>query len=355
MKQDYQKMREILLPDEGKQDEMWKMIINKAGKEQKKRKRCCVAGLTGTVAAALIIAFYLPQTGLADNIKSYLQKYFSKNEVVSQDILSNIYEDSDGHIKMQVQEMLTDGACVYMDICYEALDDEGELWLSQKEFDINDSIYFSKSESFSVSNIQKTNGWSEGLFEHEELATDKTRYFTFLHEDGSGNFNMKDTTRTIIYPMYRNLMAQGKIKLSSNIDTVSYRLEGNDSPSRYYEPKYLVISKLSFGIFGKNLGAYTKTGNSEELHYDVIDEYAPDLTFIMKDGSKINSDSFDGSWAYSPAVNVPGLDFKVAAGSFIATENFWEITDGIQLIKPDELTALEINGVHYELVPDEMP
>lgn len=343
MRQDYQNMREILLPDREKQEEMWKIIIEKSGKKQKKRNRTGATGLAGTVAVAvLVFVFCLPQTGLADNMKSFLQKHFSKNTDVSQDILQNVYEDSDGHVKMQVQELLTDGACVYMDICYEALDEKGELWLSEKEFGIADSIWFDESESY----IQNPYSYSEGLFEHEKLATDRTRYFTFFYEDGSGNFHVKDTTQTLIYPMSKNLMAQGKIKLSSNIDTVSYRLEGEGSPSRYYEPKYLVISKLSYGIFGKNLGAYTKTGLAEKLN---IDDADADITFIMKDGSKINSSRFDNRWGYSPAANLPGLDFNVASGSF------WEETSGTQLIKPDELTALDINGVHYELIPDEMP
>lgn len=346
MRQDYYKMREILLPDVKKQDEMWKMIINKAGENQKKRRRCRAAGLACTAAVLLVFAFCLPQTGLAGKMNGFLQKHFFKNADVSHDIAQNIYEDSDGHIKMQVQEMLTDGSCVYMDICYEALDEEGERWLSEKEFDMAGSIFFCTSEA----DTQSTNGWSESIIEHEEQATDRARYFTFLYEDISGNFNMKDTTRTLIYPMYKNLMAHGDINLSSSIDTVSYRLEGDGSPSRYYEPKYLVVSELSYGIFGKNLGAYTRTENTEKLHYDDIDDVSVDITFIMKDGSSIDDDRFGGSHAgYSPAANVPGFDFKVAAGSF------WEESEGIQLIKPDELAALDINGIHYELILDELP
>lgn len=344
MKQDYQQMREKLLPNGEKQDEMWKMIIKKANENKKKRNRYRIAGLAGTVAAAVLVcALSLSQTGFADSMKGFLSKYFSKDAdiqtEIKQDIQQNVYEDSDEHIKMQVQEMLTDGNFVYMDICYEALDDVGKLWLSDKKFEINGSIGLRMSEKYE----QNSNGNSEGLFELEELATESERYFTYIYEDMSGSFILKDITSTFFYPMYEK-QTSGKLSLSCNTDTVSYRLEGNGSPSRYYKPKYLIVSKLSYGIFGKNQGAITKTKHTETLNNW---EEEVNIIFTMKDGSKIDIGN-NWSAAFSLTTNVPGADFRVATGNFLEEVNHVQTLN--TAINPNELAALDINGVHYKLV-----
>lgn len=227
--------------------------------------------------------------------------------------MKNVYEDSDGHVKMQVTKMLSDGACVYLDICYEALDGAGKRWLCDTKVDI-DAIQFLYEGEI----VGKTVGYSFGLEEYKDMATEQARYFTLHYEDCSGNFNMNGMgiERILSYPMREN-QREGKMKVSSNMDLFAYRLEGKSSSSKFYKPEYLLVSKLSYGIFGKNEGVYTRINDGQRIGQYMNEEFiaSPDLngdnvSFIMKDGSKINQENMA---RFSPAVNVPGYDLTVAA------------------------------------------
>ena len=76
---------------------------------------------------------------------------------MKEDVVKNVYEDNDGHVKMQVTKMLSDGACAYLDICYQALDNEGKQWLSKEKLGI-DAIQFLYEGDI----IGKTVGYSAG-------------------------------------------------------------------------------------------------------------------------------------------------------------------------------------------------
>lgn len=352
MRQDYQKMQEQILPGREKQDEIWDIIEKKAEKGCGRLDHRHAVKLTGGIAAAILVCvFCIPQTGFADNVKGFLNQFFDKSASVKQDIVENVYEDSDGHVKMQVTKMLSDGACAYLDICYQALDDKGKQWLSKEKLGI-DAIQFLYEGDI----IGKTVGYAAGLEEYKDMATEQARYFTFHCKDYSGNFNMNEIERILSYPMCGK-KGEGKIKLSSNMDTFAYRLQGEDSPSKFYKPEYLLVSKLSYGIFGKNQGVYTrihdKYGSGTRLNDDFL--ASPDgdfvkVSFVMKDGSKIEQEGMAG---FSPALNVPGYDLTVSAGCFYEGEDsYW---GKHTTINPKELAGVEISGVYYALVQQPVP
>ena len=77
-----------------------------------------MGALSGAIAAAmLVITLCLPQTGLAESVKGIMQKFFYKNTDIVQDVMHNVYEDCDEHIRMKIEEMLSDGACIYFNKC----------------------------------------------------------------------------------------------------------------------------------------------------------------------------------------------------------------------------------------------
>lgn len=347
MRHDYEIMQDQILPGRDKQDEIWNIIEQKAKKGLGKFSHWHAIKLTGGIAAAaLVCTFCFPQTGFADNVKGFLNQFFASAANVNQDIVKNVYEDSDGHVKMQVTEMLSDGACAYLDICYQALDDEGKRWLSNKKME-TDSIQF----LYEGDVVGNTNGWTAGLEEYEDIATEESRYFTFYYKDFSGNFNMNGIERILSYPMCGK-EGKGKIKVSSNMDTFAYRLQGEGSPSKFYKPEYLLVSKLSYGIFGKNQGVYTRisakgySGEYINKEFDSSpDSDGPDVSFIMKDGSKIKQVDIAGM---SPALNVPGYDLTVKVGYFHDGEDdYW---GKHTTINSEELVGVEISGVYYDLV-----
>lgn len=348
MRQDYQKMQEQILPDREKQNEIWGIIERRAEKDRGRLRHRHMVKLTGGIAAAILICVLcIPQTGFADNVKGFLNQFFDKTASVKQDIVENVYEDSDGHVKMQVTKMLSDGACAYLDICYQALDDKGKRWLSHKKMGISEIQFLYEGDI-----IGKTVGYSANLEEYKDMATEQARYFTFEYEDYSGNFNMKEIERILAYPMCGK-KGEGKIKLSSNMDTFAYQLQGEGSPSKFYKPEYLLVSKLSYGIFGKNQGVYTlinnKYGRGTRLEEDFLaspDSDSVTVSFIMKDGSKVKQEGMAG---FSPALNVPGYDLTVAAGCFYEGGEI-SYRGKHTTINPEELAGVEISGVYYDLV-----
>ena len=360
-KEDYKNMQEELLPDMEKRNELWKNIEKKAADRKKKQKYHYFKLAGGIAAAVFVLAFCIPQTNLADNVYWFVQKYFYKNVDLEKDVYHDIYEDQDEHIKMQIREMLSDGACIYMDIVYEALDEEGAKWLSDMEFDM-DSIRFV--------DIEDTIGYAFYLTEQEDLATSNARYFTYLLQDGSGNFHLKDVTQTLFYPMYRS-QGIGTVELKCNLNTVSYWLKADatqddgtqekPSLSEYYEPNYFMASKLSFGLFGLNHGAIIEGKDEYGVEYtEATEEFLAEqeknddmeIIFTMKDGSRFKLSGLI-YFSHSVAINIPQSDYLICSGGFETEDNDSVENPKRVFINPDELASIEINGIHYELVKDE--
>lgn len=361
MRWDYKKMQEEILPGKETQDWLWEEIEKKVvTKERKSLVLPWLKAAASVAAAVAVLVVLLPQTSWAEQVTGFLKEFFYAGADVKQSIVSNIYEDEGkyGHVRMQIRELLSDGACVYFNICYEASDAEGEEWLAEQEFD-GESIRFVNIDNEAA----KSSGCEWELREQEELATEKARYFTFYYRDISGNFYLKDTARTLFYPMY-NSQGIGEINITTNLDTVSYRLEGEGSPSRYYEPRYLVVSKLGYAVLGKDKGTYFKyintygglqyqmtKGFEDELNQRWEDgKYGMDTVFIMADGSKL--DASVGNGMGGDPIGVPGVDYVVTSGCFNSDENDWRKNSTIE--DPDALTALELDGIHYDLVKEDI-
>lgn len=374
MRLDYRKMQEEILPSKETQDWMWEEIEKKAARGEKKHKWAGLKMAASIAAAVLVFVALIPQTSWADQITGIVKEFFYANADIKQDIVPNIYEDEGkyGHVRMRIQEMLSDGACVYCSICYEALDAEGEQWLKEQEFD-SESIRFTSfaDEDDYVTTITVDGetetligGWS--LHEQEELATEKARYFAFSFENGDGNFSLKNRSLTLFYPMYRS-QGIGKVKVTSDLDTVSYRLVGDKSPSEYYGPKYLVVSKLFYALYGEDYGTYKRWFDKDGMlcqeysegffeekgNGDVGNFVYPDgipLTFTMKDGSTLEM-GYATAGFYREKEAVSGFDFCISAGHFNVDSEDWGRIMPID--DPSALTGIEIDGVHYDLVKEE--
>ena len=357
MKKDYRRMQQEIMPGRETQDWMWEEIEKKAAAGEKQQNRWAGLKITASIAAAvLLFVILLPQISWADQLKGFFKEFFyaGAGADVNQEIVQNVYEDEGkyGHVKMQIREMLSDGSCVYCNICYQALDAEGEEWLKEQEFDV---------ESIRFPHI--TGGWT--LLEQKEQATEKERYFALYYENNDGKFQLKDQLVTMYYPMYKN-QGIGAVKIASNLKTVSYRLVGENSPSQYYEPRYLVVSRLSFAIFGKAHGINADWMDKDGmLHYQYSKGFLAEkgdekmegyvyfdgvpLSFTMKEGAKMDigfappffSDT-EGSYA---------SDLLICAGQFNVDREEWDKIAPID--DPGALTEVEIDGVHYDLVKEE--
>lgn len=361
MRRDYRRMQEELLPSMETQDWMWEEIQNKAAKRVKRQGlKACLQMAASIAAAVLVMAALLPQTSIAEQVTGFLKEFFYADADVRQDIAQNIYEDTGkyGHVKMSIQQMLSDGASVYCNICYEALDEEGEEWLAEREIGVEDIRFpYSGIEDIDVGR------WS--LQEQEELKTEKCRYFALFFENDSGKFSFKDRSVQIFYPMYKS-QGIGWIKIVSNLDTVSYRLVGDESPSKYYEPKYLIASRLSYVIFGNDHGIYQYWKDDygmlcSDYSKAFVEEKKDDrgyvyfdglpLSFTMKDGSRLDMGFAQPN--FTKANGIPGIDTKISVGWF--NIDYWNWEKNKPIDDPNELAGVDIDGVHYDLVKEEIP
>jgi len=358
-------MQEELMPGRETQDWMWEEIEKKAAAGEKKQDRWAGLKITASIAAAvLLFVLLIPQTSWADQITGFIKEFFYTGADVKENIAQNVYEDEGkyGHVRMQIRELLSDGACAYFNICYEALDEEGEEWLADQIFDVDD-IRFTTYDD--------TDGSAYGswqLNELEELATKKERHFAFSFENSSGSYSFKNKSMTLFYPMYHS-QGIGKVNIVSNLDTVSYRLVGDKSPSKYYEPKYLVVSRLSYALFWKNQGAncdwidkdgtwhfrfgkgfLEEKGDKELGDYWVYADGIP-LSFTMEDGSKLDMGYAQADLSHAEGLAL-GSDLLLSAGHFnVDSEEFDKI---MTIDDPGALTEMVIDGVHYDLVKEEV-
>ena len=121
---------EMISPSEEQKNRMFEkaeMMAEKSYAPAKRKGRvikiaCC------TAAAAAIIG---TTTVFADDIKSVFYGLFGNESIISEDIIENVYEDTDGHIDFSVSKVVSDRINSYAIVKYTALDDEGAKWLDK--------------------------------------------------------------------------------------------------------------------------------------------------------------------------------------------------------------------------------
>ena len=375
MRKDYQRMQEDLLPGKETREWIWEAIEEKAAKRKKRvRQKRIAKWAFGLAAAVFVSILFIPQTGLAEGMKNLFHEFLFVDTDGAQEVMHNVYEDQDEHVRMQIQEMMSDGACMYFNICYEALDKEGEEWLALYNFE---SIHGAWPE-IRFANVGDNHvGGAYFFAERKYMATDTKRYFTFCQRD-QGEFKYDNVKKTLFYPLYHK-QGIGVITLKSNLDVFSYRLVGKGSPSKYYTPRYLKASKLSFGIYGDNHGAYVEEqddyGNlivvPDKGYVEECEKYGDELElgdkeviFYRKDGTKMPIYSYGGGIIWENWPDNPVMDKMCIAASHYYGNNK---DDGNQespleyfinrnlMVDPEDMAGVEINGVYYELEPCEIP
>ncbi|MDE6851950.1 MAG: hypothetical protein K2J67_05615 [Lachnospiraceae bacterium] len=346
MKQEYKEMQERLLPDREKQEEMWaRMVQQSAETKQRKRKRYLSTG----VAAVLVCMLILPQTGLADNMKHVLSQ-FSKKSDVAEDIQKNTYSDQDEHVKMQVKEMLSDGTCFYLGICYTALDQEGKEWLAQLNPDSEvvsswDDRIVSGLGASSEYDLEYSIGWGENLVEQTNLATEKERHFIFSYfNDGDASVSAQDHY-TLRYTMPEGFR-EFQVPREAGLEKIKYRVEKKDASVERFDLMYLHVSKLSFQLLVR---MNSKFDNNE---FGGVD--SGKIAFIMNDGSKIIGEL---SSQYTPQkdselmklVKGSAEEYVIISGQF-REEGYdrGKVSPWETINNPDQIAAVEISGDQYD-------
>lgn len=329
------------------------------------RKAVALAG----VAAALATVILVSNTSLAENIKKVFRGFWKQQQDVNSYVKTGIYEDSDEHLLLSVEEVLSDQVCVQAVVKLEAKDEDGKRWLK----DYNPAEYLKKDWDGSpdTKNYQllylspdftKPRAVS-GSYATElikDQSTDSVQYYSLQYNAAEWSEEMG---RCILhYSLPSGTFQSVNIDTKCNVPVYEYELkaEKNKELSKYYEPKRIRLTKFSCVIYGKNQAYFreTDTGNSHSWWMllspeQAEKELARSIVLLKKDGSRIRLSDFKDS-GLGGVMNSdarkenPGCDMIVAAYQILDIDesdypNIKAKTNGFD---PEEMIEMEMKNVH---------
>lgn len=337
--EEYKKVMEQIKTDEQTKEEIWEQLSVEKSANKKRRSSLC------WVAAALAVClFYFAIPVVASEIQSWILKMNPEYNSVSENIETGIYENNDGHVKMTVEELLSDEQNVYMTVKYEALDDMGKEWLAEKDItkQVGEQGLYIYPRTESEDGEDYRVNWSHDSTELEELKTDSERWFYLYYNASSRDYLGEGK---FVYPMTMGYESD-YIDTSGNFDVFLYELEGEAFPDGYYEPTYIQISKLSYTIYAMQNGVYTV---DRDKHYVKEEWLLPDeesmeicssIYLVMDDGERI---WLEDGWMTGTRPNQENgySDLVLASSSFDREQ--------MEDIDPEKVAGVEIQGVYYQI------
>lgn len=262
-------------------------------RNRRKRYRRWVAAI-GTAAAVFCLAMTAPHTSVAQYVKDIFHGFWGeKKEVSSYVQTGGIFQDEDEHVKVSVEELLSDGMYVSVVLKYQAKDEKGKKWISK-----NGPIVGVKTfeRSLQLSPKMPVSGSGGGGSELEEYRTDSVRYFV-LEFEGS---QWSDIKKCVMRYSLTEHVKETELDTSANVPVYEYALKakGQKKLSKFYEPKVLRLSKLTMSVYGKDTGMSIRY-RDEKWHMETFtDEYLAaekkeslkDVQLIKKDGTYVPLD-----------------------------------------------------------------
>ncbi len=242
------------------------------------------------VAAALCCVFGM--TAFAEEIGSLFDGLFVKDEIVAETVLTGVYTDNDGHVNMAVEELLSDGMTVRMVVRYQALDEQGKVWLDSLSYrlegsDIPAFYGLNASPEFMDDNsVIHGVSYSHGAFELEDLRTENERCFVVIME--AARYDWGSENITLDYYMTSGPKST-LLSVASDIEKVSIALDAPADSDKLYTPLSASISPLSFVIEGEEHGLI-ESGYEDGWYYQrmVSEETIDSVWLCFTDGTKID-------------------------------------------------------------------
>lgn len=339
-KYEYIQTIENIKADSNIKEKIWNNIVQSEKKEFKQKKSLY---MVAAILLVCIFTFSIPT--IASHIRSLIINDVPAYESLEPDIEQNVFSTSDTHIKLTVEELLSDGMCIYMTVSYVALDDIGRTWLN--EFEMADFSYNTQLkltpyvENYSISGTN----YSYGTYEKKELATESERWFVIILETASRDYDLGKGTFS--YPMTDGIKST-ELEIDGNVEVLTFELSTKKTVSDLYEPTCLMISPMSYIIYANNYGVYERT-NDGEFHGESWlmsnEEYhsLESTYFIMEDGSKYKL-PLQSCCATHPTANNYNSDLVLLSGIF-RDDTYKPI-----IFNSNDVVGLEIKGVYYELI-----
>ncbi|MCM1226915.1 MAG: hypothetical protein NC320_05735 [Clostridium sp.] len=336
MKKRYTEMMEHIYPTQEQKNSMLEKVFEPEPEKAKrgfKIKYCIPA-----VALAVIFS----TTVFAEEIKNTFYGLLGKNEIVSEEVLNDVYTDTGEHVSIAVKEVLSDMINCRMIVEYTLHDEIGREWIDNlanacKSTFLEVSPHM-KEENTILYGVSR----SYGCEELTEYRTENTRVFNVFYEssgEGSGT-NSVD----LMYHLYHQWENHAVIDVSKSVQLTDIKLDSSLAPNFYYKPIGVKISPMSILIYGQNCGLY-ETGNNKYGGYyirSLVDDdfYLSSLHLIMKDGNKYDL-LHDEEVQYAPgwglgSVTNADLDYDVSV-----------YCSALRDIDITTIDGIELDGVYY--------
>lgn len=254
--------------------------IQAAKKNRRKRYRRIAAAI-GTAAAVFCLAMTASHDSFAKYVKNIFHGFWGdKKEVSSYVQTSGIFEDEDEHVKVSVEELLSDEVYVSVVLKYRAKDEKGKEWLSK-----DGMLVGVKTFERSLGICPKEYGSpGAGATELEEYRTDSVRYFVLEYDV---NDWLKSKKWVMRYSLTEHVR-ETELYISANVPVYEYALKAEDGKklSKFYEPKVLRLSKLTMNVYGKDTGMSVTFRDEKRENSWLTDEFLAtgekeNITFIQ--------------------------------------------------------------------------
>ena len=335
-----------IAPKDNVKEELRQSIFNTT--QSKQHKPTFRWGLVAAAALAIICVGTLSVPAVASGIRSFILNRFPSYSQITDAIDNAVYSQSDEHILMSVDELLSDGIVANMTVRYTALDKDGEEWLANFTPHQNSGPNHLSLKPYMPNTIEYGTNFSYGMQELTEQATKTERLF--LLEFVAASRDYYADTAVFTFPMTDGQQKE-KLDVTGNLPIRSYTLHAEEAASEYYTPTYIEISPMSYVIYAKNHGVFERAADGESywerwlLPDEELQSLKKESYFIMKDGSH---EPLHYGWHSTTHANADNMysDVMLYSNQFLDGTEIIPTTP--KLMDIDEIEAVVINGVRFE-------
>lgn len=337
MMNEFNKAMDKICPSEQQKNRMFDKALEMAEEDSEKTvRRPKLKIITASIIAVAVLAG--TTTVFADEIKSVFYKFFNDDSVISEEIIENIFEDSDGHVDFSVSRIVSDKINTYAIVKYTALDDVGEKWLDNRfaSFDIAGTAEDMLNRGLFIKPDDSTDAhisYMFGIADEEITDTAEENSRVFRISCTSEDVVLNSDCVKIEYVMTSEEMRCAMLDVSESVELTDIKLDRSIAPDKSYIPSGVKLSPLGIMIYGENKGLYETSENGDSV-WSNSDEKLDSVKIIRKDGSYIK---YSASISLCPVIG-EGKDYDLALFSTF----FKEPTD------IEAIAGVEINGVFYE-------
>lgn len=362
MRQEYNKLFDKIT-SERSDNELLQGALRKAENMQQK-KRLNKRAVIIPIAAAMTVIIGGIGASAAFGF-DYLINLFAGNEALVSEIQESVFEDSDGHVSVTIEQFAADDRYAHALVHYSAIDEQGEIWLSGKRFVGENCIYESDCIKLVYTKDDKAEYEGSSISELEQQRTETDRYFYLVRRLGHHSEWFNDEYKLYFsYVLSDNIARTPQLEEFNTTESIRYRIVGDERCSKFITPTYLDISPLSFALYADDDYGLIKrenfaSGGYAEYINVPFEEFSEEVSdiktcIVMEDGTKLQLLGISSGPLYKDEWAVGFADWLLGTGEIFNIDGlrFQFSRDYDISFDFDKIVGIEIGGVYYELIAE---